>query len=87
MPYGYQPCTKRFIIAIFGSMLLLASCDAVTEPDMTSTEQEAFSEEVPQTTTASTGDTELFNCYVSQLTADGTYVEKLARFPLPTSLG
>jgi hypothetical protein len=68
-------------------MLLLASCDAVTEPDMTSTEQEAFSEEVPQTTTASTGDTELFNCYVSQLTADGTYVEKLARFPLPTSLG
>jgi len=87
MPYGCEPCAKGFLIAIVGSLLLLASCDAVTEPDMTSTAQEAFSEEVPQTTTASAGDTELFNCYVSQLTADGTYVEKLARFSLPTSLG
>lgn len=72
---------------MLAGIFLLSSCDAVTEPDITSSDEEPFSKEAARTTTASTGDTELFNCYVSQLTADGTYVEKLAKFPLPTSLG
>lgn len=87
MPYGYQSCSKLLFVSMLAGIFLLSSCDAITEPDITSSDEEPFSKEAARTTTASTGDTELFNCYVSQLTADGTYVEKLAKFPLPTSLG